>query len=357
LVSDMQPSGRAKDHVEASSAIPAMRAVPSQATGAQGADPASRATGAGDQAVDQTMQSPLSESDAATANLSADNIAFGARLVAREIEQPSQPVSSRASQPVERPTATSAAGAGSATPASVPEAATHAGSSRNGTSSGAAQDKNDSGSETDAPLPAGARSEHAEGNLTAHADPPGTPAGTHHMPVPEPAYAPAAAREPETGNAMSVSRTPVPPSNAGVRVPETAAPMTPATGPARDIALRLNASDNSAVEVRLSERAGEVHVAVRSADPSLTESVRARLPELVDRLNARGFETEIWRPEQPAAAERGGSHPNPDSQREQPSEQQPGNGRQKRDQAQPEWMEELSESLRQPNAVNRSTNR
>jgi len=208
-------------------------------------------------------------------------------------------------------------------------------------------------------LPAGVRSEHpaAEENSAAHANLSNISAATHHLVVQEPGYAPSTAREFETGNVTPSARTSASPSITGVRVPETAAHEAPVAGSARDIALRLNASDNSAVEVRLSERAGEVHVAVRSADPSLTESVRARLPELVDRLNARGFETEIWRPEQPAAAERGGSHPNPDSQREQPSEQQPGNGRQKRDQAQPEWMEELSESLRQPNAVNRSTNR
>lgn len=136
-----------------------------------------------------------------------------------------------------------------------------------------------------------------------------------------------------------------------------ASPDAPGTGAARDITLRLTADNQSTVEVRLSERAGEVRIAVRSADPEMAESMRARLPELVDRLGARGFETEIWRPQQAGASERGGSGPNPDSHREQQGEapQQRGGSQQKRDQPQPEWMEGLATSFQPPNSANRST--
>ena len=187
------------------------------------------------------------------------------------------------------------------------------------------------------------------------AEQPVTPPVTlaRHMEAPEAAFTPPPQRAPQTeGPAPSASRAEASPV---LRGPAAAPPDPPATGPARDIAVRLSADDRSAVEVRLSERAGEVRVAVHSADPEMAESMRARLPELVDRLGAHGFETEIWRPQQSAAPERGGSGPNPDAHREQPGEQHRGHGQQKRDQPQPEWMEELATSFQQPNPGNRST--
>lgn len=349
-----------KDHTEASPAAVSPAAVSSPAPAAPAANPAAPVAVPQDAggAADPAIQNPLPESDATGANLSVDDIAFGARLVAREAEQPSQPAAVHPSQPAERLASTGKSAVTGASSGAAQETAQHVSPSRNGTSPATTQDKSDPEPETNAQAPASTRSEHPvpDGSSIAHADPPNTSAATHHLPVQDAGYAPSTVRGPETGSATPSARTPLSSASSSVRTPETAAPDTPATGAARDIALRLNASDNSAVEIRLSERAGEVRVAVRSADPALTESMRARLPELVDRLGARGFETEIWRPEQPAA-EHGGTNPNPDSHREQAWEQQPGNGQQKRQQPQPEWMEELSESLRQPNAVNRSTNK
>ena len=138
-----------------------------------------------------------------------------------------------------------------------------------------------------------------------------------------------------------------------------ASPDMPTTGAARDIALRLSADDNSAVEVRLSEHAGEVRVVVRSADPQMAESVRAQLPELMDKLGARGFETEIWRPQQSSATERGGSESNPqsgsrDGGRDAQQERSGRDGRQSGEEPQPKWMEELATSFHPPKPSNRS---
>jgi hypothetical protein len=316
---------------------------------------ASAATQDSGNAGESAVQDPVPESDATGANQSPEQIAFGARLIARNAEQPPEP-----SVPTSRPVVIerlSSPGASSGTP---PETTAHREPSENGTSTAATEEKTDPTLETNAQDAPGQRTGHAVPDATsiAHADQTSTLAAGHHQPVQESGYAPSPARASETvAPAPSAPRASISGAAASVPAHETAAPDAPGTGSARDIALRLTADDNSAVEVRLSERAGEVRVAVRSADPALTESMRARLPELVDRLGARGYETETWRPEQPAAAERGGNRPNPDSHREQPGEQQPGNGQQKRDQPQPEWMEELSTSLRQPNAVNRSTNR
>lgn len=352
-----QQSGTADSHQNAHAAtapvLPAAPAVSSATSPGNHHTSAPAAAEDSGYAAETTAQDLLPESGADSANLSPEDIVFGARLLARNAEQPSDPA-----VPARRPVAIeglSSAGASSATPR---ETGAPRAPSGNGTSTPASQEKSDPPPEANALAPPGQHTEHPvpEGSSIAHADQTNTVTAGHHQPVQESGYAPSPARAPETGGpAPSAPRASVSATGPGVRLPETAAPDAPATGTARDIALRLKADDNSAVEVRLSERAGEVRVAVRSADPALTESMRARLPELVDRLGARGYETEIWRPEQPAAER--GAGPNPDSHREQPGEQQPGNGQQKRDQPQPEWMEELATSLRQPNAVNRSTNR
>jgi hypothetical protein len=306
-------------------------------------------------AAESAVQDPLPEPDAASMNLSPEEIAFGARLVARDAEQPSG-----SAIPTSRPVVAERLVSAVTASGTSPETATHVVPSGNATSTAATQEKSDPTPETNAQAPVSQRTGHSVpyGTSIAHADQPSTSASGNHLPTQEAGYAPSPARPPETGTAApSTLRAPLAAAGPGVRGPETAVPDAPATGAARDIALRLKADDNSAVEVRLSERGGEVRVAVRSADPDLAESMRARLPELVDRLGTRGYETEIWRPQQPAAPERSGTGPNPDSQREQPGEQQSGNGKQKQDQSQPEWMEEMTASLRQPNAAKRSTNR
>lgn len=157
----------------------------------------------------------------------------------------------------------------------------------------------------------------------------------------------------------SAGRSAAPGSAPAQSAPGLAAPDTPGTGAARDIALRISADDQSAVEVRLSERAGEVRVAVRSADPEMAESMRAQLPELMDRLGTRGFETEVWRPQQTSASERGGSGSNPQSGSREggrdPQQERGGrDGRQSREQPQPEWMEELATPFRPPKPSHRS---
>jgi len=93
------------------------------------------------------------------------------------------------------------------------------------------------------------------------------------------------------------------------------------------------------------DRGGEVRVAVHSPDPATSESVRAGLPELVDRLGQRGYETEIWRPpaaQRSASAQtesdgsfgRGG-HQDRAGQQQQHPHRQP----------QPAWLEELDSNL------------
>lgn len=64
---------------------------------------------------------------------------------------------------------------------------------------------------------------------------------------------------------------------------------------AHDIKLQVSAGDQR-VDVRLVDRGGEVHVAVRTPDSQLANSLRQDLPSLSASLEHSGFRTETWQP-------------------------------------------------------------
>src|SRR5205085_2613427 len=81
-------------------------------------------------------------------------------------------------------------------------------------------------------------------------------------------------------------------------------PETPKTPPvARDIRLEFAGADRK-VEVRLMERAGEVHFAVRTPDDRLAGALREDLPSLSSRLEQSGFRAEGWHGGTDAGGER-----------------------------------------------------
>jgi len=127
----------------------------------------------------------------------------------------------------------------------------------------------------------------------------------------------------------------------------------------RDISLKLTNKDQSSVQVRLSERAGELHVSVRTPDAGLTRGLREGLSDLVGRLEQSGYRAETWRPADNASTAQDQGRENPSQQH---SSQQNGGGsgtesRQQqnpRDQRQPgaqtpEWVGELESSLQRSN--------
>jgi hypothetical protein len=69
----------------------------------------------------------------------------------------------------------------------------------------------------------------------------------------------------------------------------------PAAGAARDIQFRVN-QGGQRVDVRLTERGGEVHVSVRTPDAQLAGSLREDLPVLSAKLEQSGFRAETWGP-------------------------------------------------------------
>jgi hypothetical protein len=88
-----------------------------------------------------------------------------------------------------------------------------------------------------------------------------------------------------------VTGSPEPNHAAAPPRPEPAQPAPPA----RDI--RLQVGGERRVDVRVTERAGEVQVAVRTPDSRLAGALRDELPALSARLEQSGFRADIWHPD------------------------------------------------------------
>lgn len=123
--------------------------------------------------------------------------------------------------------------------------------------------------------------------------------------------------------------------------------------PAREISMRVTAPESSGVKVdiKLVDRAGSVHVAVRAADVGVAETLQSGLAELVQRLEHKGFAAETWSPVRDSsrnvvsdvnqsgdAGQDSGRAPRDGSQREHEGGQQGGRNR-------PRWVAELEQSL------------
>jgi hypothetical protein len=95
---------------------------------------------------------------------------------------------------------------------------------------------------------------------------------------------------------------PQPPRMTGHAVPqgvqtEIESPPEPAklVAPAREIQVQVNRGEQR-VDVRLTERNGDIQVAVRTPDSQLAGSLREDLPLLSSRLEQAGFRAETWHP-------------------------------------------------------------
>ena len=108
---------------------------------------------------------------------------------------------------------------------------------------------------------------------------------------------------PGPSDPASVPRTAAeagPAERAAATVAETA-PLAERTmavkfAPASEISLSLGGGNQDGVQVRVVDRAGEVHVTVRTPDGELARDLRQDLSQLVTRLEQKGYQAETWRP-------------------------------------------------------------
>ena len=136
----------------------------------------------------------------------------------------------------------------------------------------------------------------------------------------------------------------------------------PATLPLKPhaIDIRVGGPDSQGVDVRVSQRAGDVQVTVRTPDTGLAQSLRDHLPELSDRLSQTGVHNEIWQttPTQTSAdtgsqsgessntdAWRGQQQNQQQQQHQQQQADQQGTGQQNRDSR--NWWGELNQAQKE----------
>jgi len=114
--------------------------------------------------------------------------------------------------------------------------------------------------------------------------------------------------------------TAAPEAAAPLEVPE---PALPRTEPARDISFRIASHSADAVDVKLIDRAGQIHVSVRSADPALTKSLQDNISDLAGKLERSGFHAETSIPGRTEPAREPQQNPNfQDSSRDRRAPQQ-----------------------------------
>ncbi|MGA2181826.1 MAG: hypothetical protein ABSH47_02245 [Bryobacteraceae bacterium] len=85
--------------------------------------------------------------------------------------------------------------------------------------------------------------------------------------------------------------------------------------PTRDIAIQLQNPGGPRVDVQLMDRAGTVHVVVRTQDDGLAKDLRTNLPDLALKLNQQGMEADAWSPVE--MHNTSGGHENPGHTHEQ----------------------------------------
>ena len=101
-------------------------------------------------------------------------------------------------------------------------------------------------------------------------------------PAPVPQTARIATPEPATGSAA-------PPEESPLNQTKTQQPL-------RSLALEFAPDGAGDIKVRLSERAGDVHISLHGTDPSLAGRVREGVGELVGSLSKAGYDAEAWTP-------------------------------------------------------------
>lgn len=84
--------------------------------------------------------------------------------------------------------------------------------------------------------------------------------------------------------------------------------------PLKSISLEFSPEGSADVQLKLSERAGEVHVSLHSSDANLNHQLRNGIGDLANALAGAGYEAEAW-----TSQERGGRQPR---EQHQPSERQ-----------------------------------
>lgn len=170
-----------------------------------------------------------------------------------------------------------------------------------------------------------------------------------------------------TDLATEVKQTTPADAHDATRADEPGLPESPSTpqGRMKDISMNIEAADGPKVEIRIIQRAGDLQIAVKSADSVTTQGLRHGLSDLANRLNETGYHSETWRPGQPGSSEQT-TDPKSSSDQSHQGNSQSDSGGAQQNQGQrnpntpnrPRWIQELESNLgsgadqnRKPNGI------
>jgi hypothetical protein len=113
---------------------------------------------------------------------------------------------------------------------------------------------------------------------------------------------------------LAESQAPAPPTLAHITTTAEGKPALPTTSaavpieslsdqpkaqqPIRSLALEFTPDGAGDIKIRLSERAGDVHISLHGTDPLLAGRVREGVSDLVGSLSKAGYDAEAWTPGQ-----------------------------------------------------------
>jgi hypothetical protein len=149
-------------------------------------------------------------------------------------------------------------------------------------------------------------------------------------------------------------------SHASASMPSPAARMDqvqepPATAPSgnHDITIRIpDSNTEQGTAVRFVERAGEVHVSVRTGDAEMAQTLRGGLNDLVNRLEDGGMRTQVWQPGTDSSTSQKDSHhpfADPDGSNGRQYSSGSNSEQESKQHNKPRWVEELEGSIGNPN--------
>jgi hypothetical protein len=132
------------------------------------------------------------------------------------------------------------------------------------------------------------------------------------LPIPVPATPQQVAPVPVSTSATQAPATIVPPAIQAQPLTSKPAPQQPATlsqmdepvspdpkaQPLRSVSIEFAPDGAQDVRVRLTDHAGDVHISLHTADPSLSGRLNDGVKDLVESLTTAGYDAQAWTPDQ-----------------------------------------------------------
>ncbi len=137
-------------------------------------------------------------------------------------------------------------------------------------------------------------------------------------------------------------------------LPHSEPALSHAAGPLKEMCVQLGQTSQERVELRVTNRGGEIRVAVRSAEAGVSQKLQENLHELVDALQEQGFRASGWRPSGVIGMDASSSARQTPAESQNSNYQPPQHGASQQERGQqdsnqngrPRWVEELEINLR-----------